>query len=108
MKTSFDKCRLVVVEDPSAMVQKSVLEGQMSVSLLVVLVSGGAWPCKDGENGEFFMDTFWQVSHTVSQKLLVAWLLCDEFDETVELQSTGTWRGLVVVVNSSAENGSHR
>lgn len=45
-------------EDPPAMVQKSVFEGQMSVSLLVLLIGGGAWPCKDGENGEFFMDTF--------------------------------------------------
>lgn len=37
----------------------------------------------------------------------MAWLLCVESDVTVELHSTGTSRRPVVIVNSSAENGSH-
>ena len=37
-------------------------------------------------------DTFWHVSHTLEQKLFIAWLDWDEFAEIVELQSTRTVR----------------
>lgn len=46
------------VEDPPVLVQKSVLDGQIWLSLLVVLAGGGAWFCNNGENGEFLMETF--------------------------------------------------
>ena len=52
-------------------------------------------------------DTFWHVSHTLEQKLFAAWLDWDEFAEIVVLQSTGIGRGVELIVNSSAENGSH-
>ena len=52
-------------------------------------------------------DTFWHVSHTLEQKLFVAWLDWDEFAETVELQCIGTSRGVEPIVNSLNENGSH-
>ena len=52
-------------------------------------------------------DTFWHVSHTLEQKLFVAWLDCDEFVEMMELQSIGTGQGVEPIVNSLAENGSH-
>ena len=52
-------------------------------------------------------DTFWHVSHTLEQKLFVAWLDCDEFVETMELQSIGTGQGVEPIVNSLAENESH-
>ena len=50
-------------------------------------------------------DTFWHVSHTLEQKLFVAWLDWDEFAETVELQSIGAGFGVEPIVNSLAENG---
>ena len=52
-------------------------------------------------------DTFWHVSHTLEQKLVAAWLDWDEFAETMELQSTGIGRGVELIVNSLAKNGSH-
>ena len=52
-------------------------------------------------------DTFWHVSHTLEQNLFTTWLDWDEFAKIVELQSTGTGRGVKPIVNSSTENGSH-
>ena len=45
-------------EDPPTMLQKSELDCQVSLSLLVEFVGVGAWPCNDGENGEFLIGMF--------------------------------------------------
>lgn len=94
------------LEAPPNALQKADFDCQSLVSSLALVLAGGP-PCNEGLKGEFKIDTFWHVSHTVEQKSVTAALDWDEFDETVELQRTGTGRITGSTVNSSPENGSH-
>jgi len=78
------------------------------VSLVALAWAGApAWPCNEGANGEFTMDTSLHVFHTSEQKSSTSVFDWEEFAGTVELQSTGTDLADDWTVNSSAENGSH-
>ena len=98
------------LETPPNALQKSAFDCQNWVSSLTVEFTGiPAWPCNEGTNGEFDMETFSHVSHKLEQKSLVTWIKdWDEFAEgRVELHSIGTGLGTDATVNSSAANGSH-
>ncbi|KAM1295577.1 hypothetical protein ACFX2H_015354 [Malus domestica] len=89
------------LEAPPNALQKLDFDCQSSVSSLALFLAGT--PPNEGAKGEFKIDTFWHVSHTSEQKLVTASLAWDEFDETVELQRTGTRRGTESTVKSSPE-----
>lgn len=95
-------------ELPPRALQKSGCDCQMSVNLVVLeFVGGPARFCNEAANGEFEIDTFWQVFHTCEQKLFEASFDCVEFGETVELHRSGRFLGTEFTRNSSDENGSH-
>lgn len=86
-----------LLEAPPNALQKSVFDSHNSVSLVALALLPGvppAWPCNEGENGEFIMDTVWHVSHTSEQKSCTATFDREEFAGMVELQSTGTDLGV--------------
>lgn len=95
-------------EAPPNALQKSDFDCQRSVNLeRVAFLGTSALLCSAGANGEFEMDTSWQDSHTVEQKL--SFVRFDEDDTAipaVELQSIGTDRRSESTLNSFAENGS--
>lgn len=90
---------------PPNALQKSDFDCQRSVNLeRVAFLASSALLCNAGAKGEFKMDTSWQDSHTVEQKLSFDWL--DEDDTAVELHRIGTDRRSELMLNSFAENGS--